>query len=56
MPNRLSLPDDLEKLVEKREEDRRKKDSKAGAISGSRRTPSAPERRRGKGRRKGDRS
>jgi hypothetical protein len=56
MPNRLNLPDDLEKLVEKREEDRRKKNAKSETVSGSRRTPSTPDRRRTKGRRKEDRS
>jgi hypothetical protein len=55
MPNRLNLPDDLEKLVEKREEDRRKKNAKSETVSGSRRTPSTPDRRRTKGRRKEDR-
>jgi hypothetical protein len=56
MPNRLNLPDDLEKLVEKREDDRRKKNAKSETVSGSRRTPSGTERRRGKGRRKEDKS
>lgn len=56
MPNRLNLPDDLEKLVEKREQDRRKKSAKSESVSGSRRTPSVPERRRTKGRRKEDKS
>jgi hypothetical protein len=55
MPNRLNLPDDLDKLVEKREQDRRKKASANESVSGSRRTQTNAERRRTKGRRKEDR-
>ena len=56
MPNRLNLPEDLENLIEKREqEDRRAaKKAKSDSVSASRRTPTAAERRRGK-RRKEDR-
>ena len=58
MPNRLNLPEDLEKLIEKREqEDRRKaKKDAADSVSASRRKPVTKERRGSKGRRKEDRS
>lgn len=54
MPNRLTVPEDLDKLIEKREQEERRKTKKSEAAS--RRGPAAQDRRHGKGRRKADRS
>ncbi len=59
MANRLNVPEDLDQLVEKREqEDRRKSLDKTEvrSESASRRKAVPPERRRGNGRRKEDRA
>ncbi len=57
MPNRLNLPEDLEKLIEKRDQDDRRKAKKdaTSSASASRRTPEIKERRGSKVRRKEDR-
>jgi hypothetical protein len=55
MANRLKLPEELESLIEKREQEDRRKKKDAETVSGSRRGAVPQERRRGKGRRKEDR-
>jgi hypothetical protein len=55
MSNRLNLPEDLESLVEKREQEDRRKQKETDSVSASRRDAVAKERRRSKGRRKEDR-
>ena len=57
MPNRLNLPEDLEKLIEKRDSDRRQAEQ-AKAIDKQQeqdQAQSSPERRQGSGRRQEDR-
>jgi hypothetical protein len=58
MPNRLNLPEDLEQLVEKREqEDRRKaKDKSETRGESASRRMEVPKERRAKPRRKDDRA
>mgnify|MGYP006908203504 CR=1 FL=1 len=55
MPNRLNLPDNLEKLIEKREIDRRQEESSSDAKEPQSETP-PNDRRQGPGRRVEDQS